>query len=34
MMGFDAQITFCCAKNLAATAAFYERVTGLPLVLD
>jgi catechol 2,3-dioxygenase-like lactoylglutathione lyase family enzyme len=34
MTGFDAQITFCYTKNLAATAAFYEDVMGLPLALD
>lgn len=34
MTDFDAQITFCYTKNLAATAAFYEDVMGLPLALD
>jgi catechol 2,3-dioxygenase-like lactoylglutathione lyase family enzyme len=30
----DAQITFLSTDNLAATAEFYKRLLGLPLVLD
>ena len=30
----DAQITFLSTSNLAETAEFYERLLGLPLVLD
>jgi catechol 2,3-dioxygenase-like lactoylglutathione lyase family enzyme len=30
----DQQVTFLYTRNLAATADFYERVLGLPLVLD
>lgn len=30
----DAQITFLSTEDLAATAEFYERLLGLPLVLD
>ncbi|GAB4398153.1 MAG: VOC family protein [Anaerolineales bacterium] len=33
-MSFDAQITFLHTDNLIETAAFYEQVLGLPLVLD
>ena len=28
------QVTFLATRDLAATAAFYERVLGLPLALD
>ena len=34
MKNFDAQITFCCTQDLAATARFYEEIMGLPLALD
>ena len=30
----DAQITFLSTDNLAETAEFYERLLGMPLVLD
>jgi len=30
----DQQVTFLATRDLAATAAFYERVLGLPLILD
>ena len=30
----DAQITFLYCESLAVTAPFYERVLGLPLVVD
>jgi catechol 2,3-dioxygenase-like lactoylglutathione lyase family enzyme len=30
----DQQVTFLFVRNLAATAAFYEEVLALPLVLD
>lgn len=33
-MNFDAQITFLHTQNLIETAAFYEQVLRLPLVLD
>lgn len=33
-MDFDAQITFLHTHSLIKTAAFYEQVLGLPLVLD
>ena len=32
--GLDQQVTFLYTRDLAATAVFYERVLGLPLVLD
>jgi catechol 2,3-dioxygenase-like lactoylglutathione lyase family enzyme len=31
---FDSQITFCYTRDLATTAAFYEDVLGLTMVLD
>ena len=31
---FDAQVTFCYTRDLAATARFYQEVLGLSLVLD
>jgi catechol 2,3-dioxygenase-like lactoylglutathione lyase family enzyme len=30
----DQQVTFLATRDLAATAAFYEQVLGLPLALD
>lgn len=31
---FDSQITFCYTRDLERTADFYERLLGLPMVLD
>jgi catechol 2,3-dioxygenase-like lactoylglutathione lyase family enzyme len=34
VLPIDAQITFLYTDNLAGTAEFYERLLGLPLILD